>query len=258
MRKIIAILLTVSLLVLMLCACGGRSSQPVSTDGESYEILDTGDKNEAAGEKGQSADKKEKKDKGSEDGEKTKESAPATSASASAKPTATPKTAESARPDAGQKSTAPAGVVDGVKYNKVDLGMSYDEVKDIMGSAGTQISASDISGMSLATYQWLTADETGTCAIAFKNGKVSTKMQMNVARTDPVATKAKFDKVKNGMTYKEVREIFGADGVVTYMDADEDFGYEYVEYMWNGPDDSFAQVVFDKGKVSLSSENGLS
>ena len=60
------------------------------------------------------------------------------------------------------------------------------------------------------------------------------------------------------MTYKEVREIFGAEGVVTYMDADEDFGYEYVEYMWNGPDDSFAQVVFDGGKVSLSSENGLS
>lgn len=257
MRKTIAILLTVSLLVLMLCACGGRSSQPVSMDGESYEILDTGDKNEAAGEKGQSADKKEKKDKDSKDGEKTKESAPVTSAPASAGPTATPRSAESAKPDAGQKSTAPAGIVDGVKYNKVDLGMSYDEVKDIMGSAGTQISTSDISGMSMATYQWLTADETGTCAIAFKNGKVSTKMQMNVARTDPVATKAKFDKVKEGMTYKEVREIFGAEGVVTYMDADEDFGYEYVEYMWNGPDDSFAQVVFDKGKVSLSSENGL-
>ena len=145
-----------------------------------------------------------------------------------------------------------------MKYNKVNLGMSYDEVKDIMGSAGTQISTSDIGGMSMATYQWLTADETGTCAVAFKNGKVSTKMQMNVARTDPVATKAKFDKVKEGMTYKEVREIFGAEGVVTYMDADEDFGYEYVEYMWNGPDDSFAQVVFDGGKVSLSSENGLS
>ena len=219
MRKIIAILLTVSLLVLMLCACGGRSSHK---DGE------------------------------------TKEPAASASATASAKPTATPKSAESAKPDAGQKSTAPAGIVDGVKYNKVDLGMSYDEVKDIMGSAGTQISTSDIGGMSMATYQWLTADETGTCAVAFKNGKVSTKMQMNVARTDPVATKAKFDKVKEGMTYKEVREIFGAEGVVTYMDADEDFGYEYVEYMWNGPDDSFAQVVFDGGKVSLSSEKGLS
>ncbi len=187
MRKIIPIL-TVSMLVLMLCACGGRSSQPVSTDGESYEILDTGEKTESAGEKGQSADKKEKKDKDSKDGE-TKEPAASASATASAKPTATPKSAESAKPDAGQKSTAPAGIVDGVKYNKVDLGMSYDEVKDIMGSAGTQISTSDIGGMSMATYQWLTADETGTCAVAFKNGKVSTKMQMNVARTDPVATK---------------------------------------------------------------------
>ena len=188
--------------------------------------------------------------KNSKDGE-TKEPAASASATASAKPTATPKSAESAKPDAGQKSTAPAGIVDGVKYNKVDLGMSYDEVKDIMGSAGTQISTSDIGGMSMATYQWLTADETGTCAVAFKNGKVSTKMQMNVARTDPVATKAKFDKVKEGMTYKEVREIFGAEGVVTYMDADEDFGYEYVEYMWNGPDDSFAQVQYDdRGRES--------
>lgn len=257
MRKIITILLTVSLLVLMLCACGGRSSVPVSTDGESYEILDTGDKDAAAGEKGQSGDKKEKNDKGSRDGETTKESAPVASAPPSAGPTAAPGSAESAKPGSGQKSTAPAGVVDGVKYNQVDLGMSYDEVKDIMGSAGAQISSSDIGGMSMATYQWLTADETGTCAVAFKNGKVSTKMQMNVARTDPVATKAKFDKVKEGMTYKEVREIFGAEGVVTYMDADEDFGYEYVEYLWNGPEDSFAQVVFDRGKVSLSSQNGL-
>lgn len=250
MRKIITILLTVSLLVLMLCACGGRSSEPVSTDGESYEILDAGDKNETAGEKGKPAAGKEKKDGSAGDAE-TKEPA-------SAGTTAAPKSAESAKPASGQKSTAPAGVVDGVKYSKVDLGMSYDEVKDIMGSTGTQISTSDINGMSLATYQWLTADETGTCAVAFKNGRVSTKMQMNVARTEPVATRAKFDKVKNGMTYEEVKEIFGADGVVTYMDADEDFGYEYVEYMWNGPDDSFAQVVFDSGKVSLSSENGLS
>ena len=78
MRKTIAILLTVSLLALMLCACGGRSSQPVSMDGESYEILDTGEKNEAAGEKGQSADKKEKISKKADDlaGKLSKSTAP--------------------------------------------------------------------------------------------------------------------------------------------------------------------------------------
>lgn len=255
MRKIIAILLTAVLLVLVLCACGGRTAEPVSMDGESYEILDTGAGEESSGDAGQSGEKKsEKKDDKKTDGEnseKPKESAAAASAPvASAKP--------SSKSASDEKSTAPAGVVDGVKYSKVDLGMSYDEVKNIMGSAGDQISSSDINGNSMASYQWLNADETGTYAVAFKNGKVCTKMQMNVARTDPVATKAKFGKVQNGMTYKEVKEIFGAEGVVTYMDADEDFGYEYVEYMWNGPDDSFAQVVFDNGKVSLSSENGLS
>ena len=253
MRKIIAILLTAVLLVLALCACGGRTAEPVSMDGESYEILDTGAGEESSGDAGQSGEKKsEKKDDKKTDGEnseKPKESAAAASSSAPA---------ASSKPASNEKSTAPAGVVDGVKYSKVDLGMSYDEVKNIMGSAGDQISSSDINGNSMATYQWLNADETGTCAVAFKNGKVCTKMQMNVARTDPVATKAKFGKVQNGMTYKEVKEIFGAEGVVTYMDADEDFGYEYVEYMWNGPDDAFDQVVFDNGKVSLSSENGLS
>ena len=106
MRKTIAILLTVSLLVLMLCACGGRSSQPVSMDGESYEILDTGEKNEAAGEKGQSADKKEKKDKDSKDGE-TKEPAASASATASAKPTATPNPRSPRNPTPGRNPPLP-------------------------------------------------------------------------------------------------------------------------------------------------------
>ena len=61
MRKIIAILLTAVLLMLALCACGGRSTEPVSMDGESYEILDTGAGEESSGDAGQSGEKKSEK-----------------------------------------------------------------------------------------------------------------------------------------------------------------------------------------------------
>lgn len=243
MRKILPVLLSLCLLVLTLCACGSKTTAGSVFDGDSYEILDTG--------AGEETGSKEAGSKETEKQEKAKEEPAAETSSAPEAATATPK-------QDAQKSSAPDGVVDGAKYNKVDLGMTYDEVKAIMGSAGEQVSSSEFNGYSMATYQWLNADETGTAAIAFKNGKVATKMQMNVAKTDPIATKAMFDKVKTGMTYKEVRDIFGVDGVVTYMDSDEDFGYEYMEYMWNGPNDSFAQIVFDGGKVSLTNQSGLS
>lgn len=234
MKNRVWILLLAAGMLLALCACGSKTGG--TAEGESYEILDTGVGGESSS---QTAEKGKQK--------KPDETAPAGESA----------TAASAAPASSDVSSAPDGYVDVVKYNKVVLGMPYEDVKTVMGSGGEKVSSTELNGDAMTTYQWQTQDDTGTVAVTFKNGKVCSKMGMNVGKTEPVATREKADKIRTGMTYEEVKAIFGVDGVITYMDADEDFGYEYMEYMWNGAGDTLVQVIFSDGKVSLVTDSGL-
>lgn len=66
------------------------------------------------------------------------------------------------------------------EYNKIETGMSYDEVKNIIGSDGEVSSETGKEGddIHIVIYSWKGKGSTGANAlITFSNGEVETKAQ---------------------------------------------------------------------------------
>jgi Domain of Unknown Function with PDB structure (DUF3862) len=65
------------------------------------------------------------------------------------------------------------------EYKKIKNGMSYDEVKKIIGQDGEEISNTSAGGFKTVMYQWMNADATNV-EVMFQNGKVDTKSQFGL------------------------------------------------------------------------------
>lgn len=71
-------------------------------------------------------------------------------------------------------------------------------------------------------------------------------------------TKAKFDQIKNGMTYKQVCEIIGSEGELLSETGAEGDKYYTVMYSWSGEEImSSANAMFQGGKLQSKSQMGL-
>ena len=65
------------------------------------------------------------------------------------------------------------------KYNQIKNGMSYDEVKNIIGSEGTQTMSSGEGKYKVESYKW-DGDDYQFISIVFMGGKVNSKVQANL------------------------------------------------------------------------------
>lgn len=67
------------------------------------------------------------------------------------------------------------------EYNKIQTGMSYDDVCNIIGSSGTQSSIVENYGYKVEIYTWYGNGVAGSNAnVTFENGKVSGKAQVGL------------------------------------------------------------------------------
>jgi len=65
------------------------------------------------------------------------------------------------------------------KYNQIKNGMSYDEVKTIIGSEGTQTMSSGEGKYKVESYKW-DGDDYQFISVVFMGGKVNSKVQANL------------------------------------------------------------------------------
>lgn len=67
------------------------------------------------------------------------------------------------------------------KFNKIETGMSYQEVVNIIGEEGTVLSESEIGNIKSTIYSWYGEGSIGANAnITFQNGKVVSKAQVGL------------------------------------------------------------------------------
>lgn len=68
-------------------------------------------------------------------------------------------------------------------------------------------------------------------------------------------TLEKYNKIKNGMSYKEVVDIVGSEGTET---SNSEIGkYKTVVYKWDGEGFSYLIATFQNDKMSFKSQYGL-
>jgi hypothetical protein len=95
-------------------------------------------------------------------------------------PASTPSTSSS--PLSNSSSPASTDKKSGLtmdKYNQIKNGMSYQEVKDIIGGEGTQTMSSGEGKYKVESYKW-EGDDYQFISVVFMGGKVNSKVQANL------------------------------------------------------------------------------
>lgn len=140
------------------------------------------------------------------------------------------------------------------KYNAIDFGMTYEDVVEIIGEEGENISEVAIGDIVTTIYQW---DEgLVNCNVTIQNNEVTAKAQLGIINTDVKVTMDMYNTVKNGMSYADVVEIFGGEGAP--ISTAKVLDSVSVVYIWNG--NSFGancNITFQDDAVFAKAQTGL-
>ena len=145
------------------------------------------------------------------------------------------------------------------KFNQLTVGMKYDEVVKILGSAGTESSSSSSAGNTYKTYKWEGSNNARIMA-SFRNEVLTSKNQSSVRSTSAQATKAdltmaKYDQLQTGMSLDETVKIIGSEGSQTSSSTSGSF--KSTTYKWEGDKNARIYVIFRDDKITSKSQSNL-
>ncbi len=147
------------------------------------------------------------------------------------------------------------------QYNKLKIGMTYNDVKTVMGSEGKseQELLNSRVNPSQTRYHWLNPNGSGIIVVFDANNRVQSIVTRHLdeytiggnpipSRTPSgptLATRQQYYQLQMGMTYEKVKSVMGTEGEVNpnfNPDGDENFK---TSYQWMNPDGSGIKVVFN-------------
>lgn len=145
-------------------------------------------------------------------------------------------------------------------YQKIKNGMSYQQVVELLGSGGEETRSSTIGKIELKSYKW-EGDNYKRVYVNFRDDKVNSKTQTGLSGASvskdggAAISMAKYEQLKNGMTYQDVVKIIGSEGEQT---SNSKIGTtEISSYRWQGANYSNIFATFSGDKLSAKSQNGL-
>lgn len=135
------------------------------------------------------------------------------------------------------------------KFMQIQMGMSYDQVKGILGE-GTEESSSGDGDLKTVSYRWKNNDGSNL-SVMLQGGKVVTKAQAFLKNMDAKVTLEKYNKINNGMTYEQVKGML-EDGML--MSQTELLGTKSEMYGWINSNGSNMNITFQNGKVESKAQ----
>jgi hypothetical protein len=78
-----------------------------------------------------------------------------------------------------QPAFAPPPIVTQQKYDQIQVGMTYQQVRSIIGVSGEELSRSDLAGISTVMYSWMNSNASNMNAM-FQNGRLINKAQFGL------------------------------------------------------------------------------
>lgn len=143
------------------------------------------------------------------------------------------------------------------EFKKVKMGMSVDEVVDIIGGKGKLVSklGSKKNQPYLLNYSW--EGENGDDSYAeftFINDQLTSKYQFNLQKSNTPITYEQFNQIPLDISYDEVIALLGDEGIIVSENGD----YQSITYNWNeNNQDSSIDLSFVTNKVVEKSQRNL-
>lgn len=143
------------------------------------------------------------------------------------------------------------------EFKKVKMGMSVDEVVDIIGGKGKLVSklGSKKNQPYLLNYSW--EGENGDDSYAeftFINDQLTSKYQFNLQKSNTPITYEQFNQIPLDISYDEVIALLGDEGIIVSENGD----YQAITYNWNeNNQDSSIDLSFVTNKVVEKSQRNL-
>lgn len=161
--------------------------------------------------------------------------------------------------DAGKKDGAkkdePKKEVSKVNYDnflKVKMSDDYNNVTSLLGE-GSELSSSEVAGIKTVIYSW-NGSGFSNMNVTIQNGKVIGKAQVGLKDPDSKVTLEKYNQVKEGMSYEEVKGILG-EGTLTSQT--KIMQAESLIYSWVNKDGSNMNCAFSGSKVMTKAQINL-
>ncbi|WP_329600456.1 hypothetical protein [Lysinibacillus sphaericus] len=159
--------------------------------------------------------------------------------------------------DASNKETLSLGVNEDGKvteeeYKQIKLGMTPEEVFNIIGSKGTVVSKSGTDGDSHNTviYKFETDGDSSGSEMTFEGEKLSYKAQIGLKTSDIEINLEQLNKLEKGMSKERAFEILGGKGALVA----ESEVLEIYSYNNNPTSDADVTLKFIEGKFKSTCE----
>lgn len=137
-------------------------------------------------------------------------------------------------------------------FLKIEMGSSYQDVVTLIGE-GKEQTSSETNGMKTIIYTW-NGDGISNMNVTIQQDKVVAKAQAGLESMDAGITLEKYDTIKEGMTYSEIKEILG-EGQLVSVTKILDIKSEMYSYV--NKDGSNANFTFSSDSLSVKAQFGL-
>ncbi|WP_125152368.1 DUF3862 domain-containing protein [Clostridium rectalis] len=137
-------------------------------------------------------------------------------------------------------------------FIKIKMGSTLQEAIAILGE-GKEQSSSEISGIKTVMYNW-NGIGISNMNITIQNGKVTGKSQVGLKKMDANVSLEKYNKLKNGMSYDEVKAILGEGQILSQSKV---MNSESIIYSWMNKNGSNLNCTFSNGKLLSKAQFNL-
>lgn len=139
---------------------------------------------------------------------------------------------------------------------QLETGMTYDEVKNIIGNGGNQLLQTDSDKNSSKRYQWSAKNGNGTVLLSFQNEKLVSISQTGIETETSVSLSNKLKKeLQPDMSYNKTVELLGEQGVLLSETLQDGFTSKLYKWKDNNSGKSFSAIFVEDKLRSYNFNN---
>lgn len=141
------------------------------------------------------------------------------------------------------------------KFEQIPMRATYDQVKQILNVEGQPVASNTIGNITTESYNFMVNGK--RLYLTFQNGELSHKQCFEVMYCASKITLEQYNKIQQGMTYDQVKQIFGCDGEL-FSQTQFSHGYASKGMVWLNKNGEDARIGFDaNGYVNHKMQRGL-